>query len=149
MSNTISSIPNLLFRYYSTPNNQNNIFHIGETNTHNYETNNYETNEYETNEYEVDSDTDSIIDHEIDGINPETIFYMEDGYEYSLNDLKNLDKETRESIIDFIVEDEYDIAIAVEEYLYNELETLTSSFQNTELIKTRNLLKQFIRILNH
>tara|TARA_Y100001970_G_scaffold287950_1_gene413898 strand:- start:230 stop:649 length:420 start_codon:yes stop_codon:yes gene_type:complete len=139
MSNTISSIPNLLFRYYSTPNNQNNIFHIGETNTHNYE----------TNEYEVDYDTDSIIEQEIDGINPETIFYMEDDYEYSLNDLKNLDKETRESIIDFIVEDEYDIAIAVEEYLYNELETLTSSFQNTELIKTRNLLKQFIRILNH
>ena len=139
MSNTISSIPNLLFRYYSTPNNQNNIFPIGETNTHNYE----------TNEYEVDYDTDSIIEQEIDGINPETIFYMEDDYEYSLNDLKNLDKETRESIIDFIVEDEYDIAIAVEEYLYNELETLTSSFQNTELIKTRNLLKQFIRILNH
>ena len=76
-------------------------------------------------------------------------FYSRDrDDEYTLEDLKHLDKETRESIIDYTVEDEFDIAREVEQLLNLQLICHNNNSDSVETSLTSNLLKQFRRIMN-
>ena len=68
--------------------------------------------------------------------------------EYTLEDLKHLDKETRESIIDYTVEDTFDIAREVEQLLNLQLICHNNNSDSVETSLTSNLLKQFRRIMN-
>jgi hypothetical protein len=78
-------------------------------------------------------------------------FYSQDSddeYTYTLEDLKHLDKETRESIIDYTVEDTFDIATEIVELL-NLQRLIHNNFNRQEEEGlTSNLLKQFRRIMN-
>ena len=75
--------------------------------------------------------------------------YSRDGDdEYTLEELKHLDKETRESIIDYTVEDEFDIAREIEQLLNLQLTCHINNREPEEEELTSNLLKQFRRIMN-
>jgi len=103
-----------------------------------------EINDTETND-EINSDTDTILDT----INTDYIFYIEnDDHEYTLNDIKNMNKESREYIIDYIVEDEYEIAESIVDFLMCELRYQEIYVSLDDNIQIQLLLKQFRRIMN-
>ena len=76
-------------------------------------------------------------------------FYERDtDNEYTLEELKHIDKETRESIIDDTVKDAIDIANEVEQLLGLELLSHINNREHEETELINNLLTQFRRIMN-
>ena len=98
-------------------------------------------------EHQFNDENESNTDTELNEFNENYTIYVDD-LEYTLHDLKNLDKETREYIIDYIVSDDLEIAESIEEYLSFELNYYVISNNINELKITQSLLKQFHRIMN-